>query len=119
MSTPEIDRPNGDADDGMGINKWLWQPRKGGQIYLRFRYRDLDGKSVSEIRYIGFRHGCESGRKTITIHSKQSRYNGLRRSQGQLIRRIPVPPPMQKPRFAPGFLLSTTAVPSREKPGRN
>jgi len=32
MSTPEIDRPNGDADDGMGINKWLWQPRKGGQV---------------------------------------------------------------------------------------
>ena len=66
MRTPEIDRPNGDADDGMGINKWLWQPRKGGQIYLRFRYCDLDGK-----------------------------YNGLRRSQGQLIRRITVPPPLQ------------------------
>ena len=56
MSTPEIDRPNGDADDGMGINKWLWQPRKGGQIYLRFRYRDLDGKSKQFSRKLHTNH---------------------------------------------------------------
>jgi len=56
MSTPEIDRPNGDADDGMGINKWLWQPRKGGQIYLRFRYRDLDGKSKQFTRKLHTNH---------------------------------------------------------------
>jgi hypothetical protein len=31
-------------DESMETDKWLWQPRPDGPIFLRLSYRDLEGR---------------------------------------------------------------------------
>ncbi len=46
----------------MENNKWLWQPRRNGPIYLRISYRDMAGKKKSLTRSLNTNYWPEARR---------------------------------------------------------